>query len=202
MLIEKSSGFLNQDINPLSGDKNSGQSDLLLWKSFKSGSESAFIFIYEHNFEILYSYGCRLTNDGEVIKDAIQDLFIELRKNRENLGDTDSIKFYLFKCLKRRINRELNSWINKKEEFIGDLSFEITFSPEQVLIDSQLDKEKTEKLNKAIQGLSARKREAVYYLFYEGLSYEQIKEIMDLSHVKSARNLVYKALNFLRGAIR
>jgi len=109
MLKEKLSRFPNQDINILSGDKNVEDSDLLLWKSFKSGSESAFIFIYEHNFEMLYSYGRRLTNNEDVIKDAIQDLFIELRKNRENLGDTDSIKFYLFKCLKRRINKELNT---------------------------------------------------------------------------------------------
>jgi len=201
-MIEQKVGIFQKEEVKLKDDiKIAEQSDLLLWKSFKSGNESAFILIYETYFEKLYSYGRRLTSDEGIIKDAIQDLFIELRENRENLGDTDSIKFYLFKCLKRKIIRELESWVYKHEELKEGLPVEITFSHEQVLIDSQLDIEKTDRLNQALQGLSKRKREALYYLYYEGLSYEQIGDIMDLSHVKSARNLVYKALDFLRRAI-
>jgi RNA polymerase sigma factor (sigma-70 family) len=201
MIEQKVGACQNEEVKLKADIKIDEQSDLLLWKSFKSGNESAFILIYETYFEKLYSYGRRLTSDEGIIKDAIQDLFIELRENRENLGDTDSIKFYLFKCLKRKIIRELESWIYNHEELKEGLPVEITFSREQVLIDSQLDIEKTDRLNQALQRLSKRKREAIYYLYYEGLSYEQIRDIMDLSHVRSARNLVYKALDFLRGAI-
>lgn len=201
MLVQKGSQFQKEELIPRPEGKIAEQSDSILWKSFKSGSESSFIYIYENFFEKLYGYGCRLTDREDLVKDAIQDLFMDLRKNRENLGETDSIKFYLFKCLKRKILKELNSWFYKKEQFTGDLSFEITFSHEQVLIQRQLDEEKSAQLNKAIRGLSFRKREAIYYLYYEGLNYEQIKEIMNLSHVKSARNLIYKALDILRKSI-
>jgi DNA-directed RNA polymerase specialized sigma24 family protein len=50
--------------------------------------------------------------------------------------------------------------------------------------------------------MPGRKKEALYYFYYEGLSYEQIKEMMELSHIKSARNLVYEAISYLREALK
>ena len=172
--------------------------DTTVWKAFKNGSESAFIYIYEAYFDSLYIYGSQFTRDDGRVKDAIQDLFVELRKNRARLGDTDSIKFYLFKCLKRKVIKESGRWFNKYEEFSGDVSFNFTMSHEQVLIDRQLDVEKTAALNKAIQSLSPRKREVIYYFYYEGMSYQEIQELMEMSHVKSVRNLLYKAIDLLR----
>ena len=172
--------------------------DTAIWKAFKNGSESAFIHIYEAYFDKLFIYGSQFTSDKGRVKDAIQDLFIDLRKNRARLGDTTSIKFYLFKCLKRWIIKESGHWFNKCEEFSGDMAFHFTLSHEQVLIDRQLDEDKTIRLNKALAELSPRKREVIYYFYYEGMSYLQIKELMNMSHVKSVRNLLYKAIDFLR----
>lgn len=183
-------------------DKNQYKDDSATWAAFKMGNESAFIYIYETYFDKLFVYGHHFTRDEGIVKDAIQDLFIELRKNRLRLGDTDSIKFYLFKCLKRRIIKESSHWFYKCEEFSSELSFNFSFSHEQILIDRQLNKEKMANLNKAIQALSPRKREVIYYFYYEGLNYRQIKEIMQLSDIKSARNLLYKAIDFLRENIK
>jgi RNA polymerase sigma factor (sigma-70 family) len=176
--------------------------DSATWNAFKSGNESAFIYIYETYFDQLFIYGNHFTKNEGIVKDSIQDLFIELRKNRLMLGSTDSIKFYLFKCLKRRIIKETSHWFYKCEVFSSELSFDFTFSHEQTLIDRQLDDEKMARLNLAIKSLSPRKREIIYYFYYEGLNYLQIKELMNLSNIKSARNLLYKAVNFLREVIR
>ncbi|GAB3219923.1 sigma-70 family RNA polymerase sigma factor [Algoriphagus aestuariicola] len=172
-----------------------------LWAAFKSGNNSAFILIYERFFDSLYSYGLRINSDEDLIKDAIHDIFLDLKKNSSSLGDTDSIKFYLFKCLKRRIFREVKNWANLRENLDMRQSFEITFSHEQTLIDKQIDREKTEEINAAIRTLSPRKREAIYYVFYEGMSYQQVSELMELSDAKSARDLVYKGLKCLRDTL-
>lgn len=174
--------------------------DSATWEAFKAGNESAFIFIYETYFDPLFIYGNHFTKDKGIVKDAIQDLFIDLRKNRLKLGPTDSIKFYLFKCLKRRILKEKSHWFYKCEVFSSDLSFNFTFSHEQFLIDRQMDDEKMARLNRSIKALSPRKREIIYYFYYEGLNYQQIREMMNLSNIKSVRNLLYKAVNFLREA--
>jgi len=176
--------------------------DSVLWNSFRNGNESAFIRIYETYFDKLYAYGWRICKKEELVKDAIQDMFIGLRKYRSNLGQTDSIKFYLFKCLKRTIIKEEGNWYSNLDEIDNSYFFDFTFSHEKILIDRQIDEEKKEKLNKAIAQLSPRKREVIYYYFYEGLNYQQIQEIMKLDNVKSARNLIYKALGFLREVLK
>ncbi|MCE7057951.1 sigma-70 family RNA polymerase sigma factor [Algoriphagus sp. AGSA1] len=186
---------INPNVSP------SFSSDLETWKAFKSGSNSAFIFIYEKYFDSLYSYGMRINGGEELVKDAIHDVFLDLKNSNRSIGDTDSIKFYLFKCLKRRIYKELKSWTGLKQELVSKDSFSITFSHEQTLIDKQIDLEMSQKINAAITALSPRKREAIYYVYFEGMSYRQVSELMELSDSKSARDLVYKALKCLRESL-
>ena len=176
-------------------------SDSDLWKSFKSGNNSAFITIYQRFFDVLFSYGIRIKDDEELVKDSIQEVFLDLKKNCQTLGNTDSIKFYLFKCLKRRIFKELKAWENTKQVLDTEHSFEIVFSHEQTLIKRQIDQEKSQLINEAISKLSPRKREIIYYIFYEGMSYQQASELMELHDSKSARDLMYKALRSLRESI-
>ena len=94
-------------INPTPADisvKMTGkQADELLWDNFRQGSESAYGLIYKNHFFTLYSYGLKICPEKEIVKDAIQDLFVYLWKNKDKLGTTDSIKYYLFTALKRRL---------------------------------------------------------------------------------------------------
>ena len=57
------------------------------------------------------------------------------------------------------------------------------------------------RLQKAIESLSERHREIIFLFFYEDLTYEEIREIQDFENIKSARNLLYKALKSLRKKI-
>ncbi|WP_114749707.1 RNA polymerase sigma factor [Pleomorphovibrio marinus] len=177
-------------------------SDAEAWDAFREGSESAFIYIYERYFHTLYAYGFRIIANPEVVKDALQDMFIHLRERRQYLGGTDDIKFYLFKSIKRRLIKDFSSWQGKKESLdtVPD-GFQFTLSHEAQLIDQQLTKEKIAKLNTAIAQLSPRKREIIYYSFYEGLSYRQIQEIMGLENQQTTRNLMFKAIRYLRKVI-
>ena len=174
--------------------------DVEIWSMFKKGNEGAFNFIYEKFFPILFRYGHRFTKNREIVKDAIQDLFIELRASGQNLSDTDSIKYYLFKALRWKIQQ----YLRRRRRFLGEnrlpdeLDFEIMESPELVLIQRQIDEEQKIKLHKALQSLSKRQREAIYYFYYECLTYAQVASIMGMSNIKSARNLIYKAIDALK----
>ena len=200
MLKEYSNAhYLN---NPTSGNfKALETNDSQIWDEFRAGNESAFIHIYQNNFDKLYNYGLRITADEDLVKDTIQDLFIELRRKRSHLGKTDSIKFYLFKCIKRKIIKEEGKWYSKLEKLDHSHYFHFDFSHEQYIIDRQIDEEMQIRLNGAIEKLSPRKKEIIYYFYHEGLSYLQIQELMGLDNIKSARNLIYKAIDFLKNAL-
>lgn len=178
-------------------------SDHEIWEKFREGDKSAFIHIYKTYFNNLYQYGSQFTSDAGLVEDAIQDLFIYLKEKARRLSGTTSIKFYLFKTLKRRIlqykeqqSRKLRAIQASEEE-----TFKISFSTEQLLIHSQIEKERKERLPQALHRLTARQREAIYYFYYEDLSYAEMKELMNFSNLNAARNLVYRAINTLKNVL-
>jgi len=106
----------------------------------------------------------------------------------------------LFTCLRRKILRKLNKQRKHPTEEINyknEAGFEVICSPESVMIKEQLAKDKCEILNTACQNLTKKQRESILLYFYEGFSYKQVAEVMGMSKVKSARILIYRALNIL-----
>jgi len=173
-------------------------SDSELWEQFRKGSDAAFIQIYEQYFDRLYAYGMRISMDESLTKDAIQEVFFDLKKLRQKVGPTDHIRFYLMKCLKRKLYQLQSHWEGRRQPLASEQGFDFVLSAEQHLIDQQLDQAKVAALNRAISLLSTRKKEIIYYFFYEGLSYAEIRDLMGMDSDHSTRNLMYKALGFLR----
>lgn len=170
-------------------------SDSLLWQNFKSGDADAFSSIYHTYIQELYHYGSKLTADKSLVEDAIHDLFLELWNKRENLGNTNSIKYYLLKCIRRKIVKVIV--LHDKVEIDEDYDFELSPAFEEVLMQQQLEEDKILKLNDALSSLTKRQQEAVYLKFYQALSIEEISAIMSLS-LKATYNLLSKAIVSLR----
>lgn len=174
--------------------------DQTLWTLFKTGDESAFIVIYQEYCNLLFNYGSQFCQDEELIKDCLQDFFIYLREKRRSLGETTSIKLYLMKSFKRRVIDYLKKYQkqNKKFEEFLQFQFPVEMSSEEIYIKNQFEEEKIITLKKAIGSLEVKEREAIYYFYYEKLTYEQIAIILEFNHVSSARRLIYRALGNLR----
>lgn len=174
--------------------------DLRIWTMFREGHEGAFNYIYKKHFELLLNYGFLYINDKELIKDCIQDLFIELRKSGAKLSETDNIKYYLFKSLRWKISHQLRK--RRRFSFHADMSdyFKLGFerSHEAMLLNIQVNEEIKSNIGQALSLLPKRQKEAVYYFYFEDFSYQQVADIMKLRNIKSARNLIYKALASLK----
>ncbi|MCG8308048.1 MAG: sigma-70 family RNA polymerase sigma factor [Cytophagales bacterium] len=173
-----------------------------IWLRFKNGDEEAFIWIYRNYFEVLYNYARQFNFDTDQIKDQIQELFIYIRNNRVRLSDVKSIKFYLLKSLRRNLLAHKKQKFSFLPLFNSDnkkaFEIEIAESPEVKLINQTLDKEIAERLSRSVNKLTSRQKEAVIHFYYEGMSYREIAEIMDLKKVKYARKLIYRAIDVLR----
>ena len=177
-------------------DKAEKVSDAELWSFFKQGDEAAFVDIYKTYANRLYNYGVKFCRDKELVKDCLQDFFIYLRKNRETLGDTSSVKFYLFKAFRRRVVDYIRARESeqKKNQLASGFQLQIEVSHEVKFIDRQFQEEQLAKLNKAMEALTEKEREAIFYYFYEGLGYKEIAEILNFTHIASARRLIYRSL--------
>ncbi len=176
-------------------------SDILLWKQLKEGKKSALEQIYSTYISSLLKYGRKFSRNDQVIEDCIQDLFIELWKNREGLGMTDSIQRYLLVALRRKVIRQLDrskKWVSDKEP--TELDFEVEVAVDQKLIALELSQERAAEVKVAMENLSKRQKEVIYLKYVSGLDYEDIGEIMELNY-QSVRNLVSNALKKLKGAL-
>jgi len=178
--------------------------EMEIWEDFRKGNESAFILMYKLYFDALVYYGSQFTVDEEIIKDAIQDLYIDLRRKRSELPSLHySLKFYLFRALKNNIlqyirrNRtaERHYFLFASEQQAQDVSHEYK------IVEMQEQEHLKKRLRVAQERLTRRQKEALFYLYYENFSYREIQKLMRLRSIKSARNLVYGAINALRNNI-
>ena len=167
-----------------------------LWTSFINGDDSAMKLLYTEFADMLYSFGLRFTTDSELVKDAIQDLFVDLFKYRRTLAIEVNVKSYLFTSLKRKICLVL-----KKEAAEINQHFEIPFllsgSTEEQIINDERQSELLGKLSRQLELLPSRQKEALYLRFNSELDYEEISAIMNVS-LETCRTLVYRGIKQLR----
>ena len=80
-----------------------------VWKRFRLGDRFAFSEIYEEFADVLFAYGIKITNDRELVKDCIQDLFYNIYRYNIKLQRPEYLEFYLFRSLKNDIVRKMKS---------------------------------------------------------------------------------------------
>ena len=183
---------------------NKGKNDTNLasekvWEQLRGGSENAFALIYKQFINALYNYGERFTDDKDLIKDSVQDLFVDLWKSREKLPQVTSVKYYLFKAFKRRVIKKLvrSRKLPIDKNILEDYNFEIVFSHESELIARQVSEQEQKRLLRSLNKLPRRQKEAITLKFLDGFSYQEVASIMSMS-VKSTYNLIYRALAMLK----
>jgi RNA polymerase sigma factor (sigma-70 family) len=175
--------------------KESVTHEIDLWKRFKKGDEDAFAAIYEQYVGILYNYGCHIVADTFLVQDAIQDLFVDLWRMRQNLSDTTSIKFYLFRALRRKLHQ-----LVKAEQFFTKFpTLTPLFTPAQEteFMANEASAEMIQILQNHLKTLPPRQFEAIRLRFFEDFKFEEIASIMDMNE-QSVRNLIQRAILKLR----
>jgi RNA polymerase sigma factor (sigma-70 family) len=170
--------------------------DSTLWGQLRGGDKTALERIYRDHCAVLLKYGRKFSSDSQMVEDCLQDLFVELWKNREGLSNTDSIRKYLLVALRRKIIRALSSLRISSQE-PEEHHFSAVFDIEGQWIIEEDDEERRKQLQKALNSLSKRQQEVLYLKFFMDMDYAQISEIMELNY-QSARNLAHRALEALR----
>ncbi len=180
------------------------KTDEEVWDAFDKGNELAFNFIYRVHVKGMFRYGSQITRDTGLIKDCVQNIFIQLRDKRGGLSIVSNIKGYLFKSLQREIIRNLSKakGIDKNSFEQNEFFFPITLSHESILIQREKEEEKRGLVRQALNQLTSRQRQAILLLYEEGMSYKEIAETMEFSEVKSARKIIYRALSTLKCVLK
>jgi RNA polymerase sigma factor (sigma-70 family) len=169
-----------------------------VWRSFKNGDKTAYEKLYRMHAPALLNYGYKISPNRVLIEDSIQDLFIELWQNRQRIADTTSVKFYLFKALRYKVNRnmKIDGFFNLQD--IDDHYNELASpSHESDLIGLEVQSMQMENLRTLIGQLPKRQQEAINLRYYHNFSNEEVAQIMGINY-QSACNFLFSALRKLK----
>jgi len=164
-------------------------------RSIKNDDERAFKKMFDATFESFVRYAWKYTKDKDSAMDIVQESFIKLWEMRKSLDPAQSLKTYFYRMVKHKSLNYLRD-VKQHTEDIDDLqipddsiaSYEDTESKSSKLI---------EPLKRWINELPDRQKEAFKLSRYEGLTHDEIAEVMEVSP-RTVNNHIGAALNNLQ----
>jgi RNA polymerase sigma factor (sigma-70 family) len=146
---------------------------------------------YKVYFKKCYNYGRKFTADIGLIEDSIQEVFLDIWKKKEKLPKIESINGYLFASFRYILLKKIKqaSHTTATGSFLEEPDFHI----EQKIMAEEENKELQQKLQAAINNLTPRQKEAIFLRFYEGLSYEEVAVILNIT-VKATYKIMARSL--------
>lgn len=158
--------------------------DLDLINSFKAGDKSAFEAIILNYQDRIYNLCRHMLGNVQDAEDAAQDTFLKAYRSLKDFRPKASIYTWLYRiavntCLDYKKRPFFASLFGKSDEgvdFVDEPSSDRP-SPENLYEAKQIGRA----LNHGIRKLPPKLRTAILLKEIEGLSYEEIAEILDIS---------------------
>ncbi|MGI9541774.1 MAG: RNA polymerase sigma factor [Cyclobacteriaceae bacterium] len=175
------------DNKPLYND-----ADLLsmLWKDDRRGLE----ILFKMHLDGLVRFVYLMVKREDLSKDIVLEAYFKLWKIRHNLSKDTLLKPYLYKAAKNLALNKIKA--EQRQQLIQEAPDNL---PSQELGMDQImeGKELQDKISRAIALLPAKRRLIFNLSRFEGLTYMEIADYLDIS-IKTVENQMSKALKTLR----
>lgn len=169
-------------------------------KKLKEGSEKAFRDLVSTYQKMVVNICYGIVHNIEDAEDVAQDVFIEVFRSVSGFRGDSKLSTWIYRIAvnrsinylrdhKRRSNlKSLDETVDSSKSAISELFYESASDPQKEMENIQRSKI----LYAAIGTLSKNQRIAFTLNKYEGLSYKEISEIMELS-ISSVESLMHRA---------
>ena len=163
----------------------SPRSDEKLMLAFKDGEAPAFAELFARYKNPIYGYVRRRVGDPGRAEEITQDVFLALVQRRNGYQVTASFKTYLYRIA---MNRIVSEHRKKKEE---------DPLPAQLDAAGGGDPAVVQQVRAALEQLEPQQREIVLLREYQGLSYQEIAEVLKVP-IGTVRSRLFRAKMALR----
>jgi RNA polymerase sigma-70 factor, ECF subfamily len=167
----------------------------------QQGDEAAFRELFESHKDKIYSLALRYSGDRTAAMDISQDTFLKLMDRIGQFRGESSFDSWLYRlvvnsCMDYR--RRQKRWLPMVEEF-----FDSFRAPQETPLQSLMADERQQQVQDVVAKLAPEHRMVVVLRYTEGLSYEEIADILNCSRgtVASRLNRAHKVLERRLGAL-
>jgi RNA polymerase sigma-70 factor (ECF subfamily) len=167
--------------------------DEIIMKRVKDGNLAEFSALFERYHVKLYNFMLKLTFDRHISQDLTQNLFYRIMKYRHTYKEDHSFKSWIY-----QLARNIHNDYCRQQQKTSDRYSQVEDYDENVFEEKQtFNEEEYEKLDKALAKLSPDQKEILVLSRFQGLKYEEISIIRDLS-VPAIKVQVHRAIKQLR----
>ncbi|RBL89649.1 RNA polymerase sigma factor [Chitinophaga flava] len=168
------------------------------WYEMQQDNEQGLYKIYHDLYDNFYHYGISVVLEKGIVKEAINDIFVDIWRKRHQLDMPENIQAYLFICFKRKLYKILT----KTQKGITLTDSQLFPEPEElpyesVLIRQETDAQVKNKLEQMLALLTSRQKEFIRMRFYEDLSIEEIA-VKTAATPRTIYNTIHNALVRIR----
>jgi RNA polymerase sigma-70 factor (ECF subfamily) len=149
------------------------------------GSEAAFRALVQRYRTRIMNLVCRFINDRDRAEEISQEVFLRVFRNRERYRKSGKFSTWIFTIAVNLTKNEIRSRVRHRGTFSLDAMDEesggqgVSFPDSKPLPDEDLNaNEIGRKVAEALHKIPARYREAVVLRDVEGLSYEEVGQIL------------------------
>lgn len=176
------------------------QEDLI--QQLKAGNEQAFRHLVESCQDMVYNTVLGIVQDMQEAEDVAQEVFIQVYRSIGTFRGEAKLSTWLYriaitKALDWQRKKKLRKGVNTVATWIGlgePANEPVHFYHPGVQLEQ---KEKAASVFKAVQSLPENQRVCFLLLKTEGLSYEEVAQILQLS-IKAVESLMHRARENLR----
>ena len=176
----------------------SRESELELLARIASGDRGAFEQLFREHYAALVRFGEGLLRSRELAEDTVQEVLLNLWKQRETVRIDDSVKAYLFRAVRNRaLNQIRNERVRREAVLHIVLESRESTAADAGLVETELEAA----VRAAIAELPPRCREVFELSRIRGLKYAEIAEALGIS-IKTVETQMGRALASLRDQLR
>jgi RNA polymerase sigma-70 factor (ECF subfamily) len=176
----------------MSSNPNSDQSRLLY--ELSQGSELAFTQLYNQYKNVVFATALKITKSRVLAEEVVQDVFLKIWQNHENLAEISSIENYLFIISRNHIfdmikkiarDSAVTTHVNYKSTSANDTDEAIKDDQYNVI------------LNQIVDQLPPQQQKIYKMAKWDGLSHQKIGEDLGISP-ETVKKHMAQALKFVR----
>ena len=160
----------------------------------RKGDVKSFEFLFRFYYEPLLAYAERMLKRKADAEEVVQDLFLKIWRDRQNMKIERSLAAYLYKsvyhrCLNKMKKEELG---RNYREYAAHLP-----APENLAEERMKYEELNRKFFELLESMPLRRQTIFKLNRFQGLKYREIAEKLSIS-VKTVEAHMSKALQYLR----
>ncbi len=181
-----------------------GQDEAELVTELQAGSDAAFDWLVTYYHTAVYNLVARMTGDATEAADVTQEIFLKAFRGVRGFRQGSSLKTWLYRiAIREALNHRRWWWRHRRQQTSIDAESDTAQAPLELedLGPTPFDQLATREIQQAVQlalkSVPAVFRSAVLLRDLEGLSYEEVAEVLEVS-VGTVKSRILRGRRALR----